>query len=77
MCVPMMTHLVLWFLVRKAANPQLVLTEVSAGDLTGFVQSQELHATALPEAPSNASQAVRSSDPSCHVPAGPVPARGR
>lgn len=44
------TFSTLWFLFWKAANSQLVLTKVNAGDLTGFVQSKVNHAETLSEA---------------------------
>lgn len=53
--LPMMTHLVLYdFYFWKAANPQLVLAEVNAGDLIGFVQSKVNHTETLSEASGNA-----------------------
>jgi hypothetical protein len=48
------TFSTLWFLFGKAANPQLVLTNVTAGELTDFFQSKVNLTEAIWEAASSA-----------------------
>lgn len=62
MCPNDDTFSTLWFLFWKAANLQLVLTKMSTGDLTGFVQSKVNHTEALSGTFGDAWKIILSSD---------------